>query len=65
MIVRTSDSVYQAYIQQMKKAEEIYNTIRELYGYGTPWKLAYFMAIKDKLLSKEDKDLVKMFYPVR
>ena len=60
---------YRRYIQHMneseKKASEIYRTIRELYGYDTPWKKAYFMAIKDKLLSKEEKDIVKKFYPVK
>lgn len=60
---------YARYIQNMKqqeeKAREIYKTIRELYGWETPWKKSYFMAIKDKLLSKEDKDIVKEFYPVK
>lgn len=56
---------YSQYIRRANKAEEIYRTIRELYGWENPWKTAYFMAIKDKLLSKEEKDLVKEFNPVR
>lgn len=56
---------YARHIRRAKKAEEIYTTIRELYGWKTPWSKAYFMAIKDKLLTKEDKEIVKEFYPVR
>ena len=56
---------YKQHIKRANEAEFIYNTIRELYGYEIPWKQAYFMAIKDKLLYPEEKNLVKEFYPVR
>lgn len=56
---------YAQYIKKANKAEEIRRTIFELYGFGTNWRDAYFMAIKDKLLSKEEKALVKEFYPVK
>jgi hypothetical protein len=55
---------YARHIERAKEAENVYRTIRELYGWGIPWNKSYFMAIKDKLLSKEEKDLVKQFHPV-
>lgn len=48
-----------------KQAEEIYRTIRELYGWEIPWNKSYFMAIKDKMLSADEKNLVKEFYPIK
>lgn len=56
---------YARHLKRADRATETYRTIRELYGWEIPWKTSYFMAIKDKLLSKEDKDIVKAFYPVR
>lgn len=56
---------YARYIRIANEAEFIYKTIRELYGYEIPWKQAYFMAIKEKLLDPEEKKLVKEFYPVK
>ena len=55
---------YARHINRAKEAENVYRTIRELYGWEIPWKKSYFMAIKDKLLTKEEKDLVKQFHPV-
>ena len=55
---------YARYNKRANEAGEVYKTIRELYGWEIPWKKAYFMAIKDKLLSKEEKDLVKQYHPV-
>ena len=55
---------YARHIKRAKEAENVYRTIRELYGWEIPWKKSYFMAIKDKLLTKEEKDLVKQFHPV-
>lgn len=59
-----NELAYARHIQRAKEAESIYKTIKELYEY-IPWKQAYFMAIRDKLLSKEQKELVKEFYPVK
>lgn len=56
---------YARHIKRANEAEFVYESIRELYGYAVPWKQAYFMAIRDKLLSKEQKALVKEFYPVK
>lgn len=55
---------YARYIKRSKESDEIYCTIRELYGWSVPWDKAYFMAIKDKILSKDDKALVKEFHPI-
>lgn len=59
------EAAYTRYIARSKEADEIYRTIRELYGWLTPWDKAYFMAIKDGILSKDDKKLVKEFHPIR
>ena len=59
------DYAYAKYIQKAKRADEIYETIRDLYGWETPWKQAYFMAIKDRMMSQEEKNLVKEFHPVK
>ena len=56
---------YAQHIKRAKEADLIYNAIREIYGREIPWKVAYFNAIKDKLLSKEDKMIVKEVHPVR
>lgn len=56
---------YARHIQRANEAEKLYRTILELYGWEIPWNKAYFMAIKDRLLSKEEKNLVLEFYPVR
>jgi hypothetical protein len=56
---------YARYIQEAKKADEVYKTIRDLYGRDISWPTAYYRAIKDRLLSKEEKDLVKQFHPIR
>ena len=56
---------YARYYQGERKARELYLAIRELYGSEIPWNKSYFMAIKDKLLSKEEKELVKKFYPIK
>lgn len=57
--------VYKRYQNRAKKADELQRTVMELYGFGIPWKQAYFMAIKDRLLSKEEKELVKEFHPIK
>lgn len=56
---------YARHIKRANEAEFIYKSIREIYGFAIPWKQAYFMAIKDKLLYPEEKKLVKEFYPVK
>lgn len=57
--------VYARYMANVKKADALHRTIMELYGYNIPWKQAYFMAIEDKLLSKDDKSLLKEFHPIK
>ena len=57
--------MYLRYQDRAKKADEIQRAVMELYGFGVPWKQSYFMAIKDRLLSKEEKELVKVFHPIR
>lgn len=56
---------YARYHKRANAADELYRTIRELYGWEIPWNKAYYMAIKDKLLSSEEKHLVKEFHPIR
>lgn len=59
------DIAYRRYQANAKKADELQRMILELYGFSTPWKQAYFMAIKDRLLSREEKDLLKEFHPIK
>jgi hypothetical protein len=56
---------YRRYIERANKAEELYKTIREMYGKEIPWKQAYLLAVKDRLLSFAEKNLVKEFYSLR
>lgn len=56
---------YARYYQNERKARELYLAIRDLYGWGYTWAQTYFMAIKDKMLSKEEKELLKQFYPIK
>ena len=60
-----NELAYTQHIKKAEKADTLYRTIRELYGWESPWRETYFRAIKDKLLSKEDKLLVKEFHPVK
>ena len=56
---------YARYYQNEKKAREVYLAIRDLYGWDYTWAQAYFKALKDKLISKEEKELVKTYYPIK
>lgn len=56
---------YRAYISRANEADEIYKQLADIYGFSVPWKQRYFMAVKDKLLTKEQKNLVKEFHPVK
>jgi hypothetical protein len=65
MSMAPRDYAYEKYIQRAERAEGLYNAVRDLYGWDVPWKQAYYKALKDRLLSQEEKNLVKEFYPVR
>lgn len=56
---------YRRYIERANEAEAIYRTIREMYGKEIPWKQAYLLAVKDRLLSFKERNLVKEFHPMR
>ena len=56
---------YRRHIKRANEAEKLYKTIREMYGKEIPWKQAYILAVKDRLLSDEEKNLVKEFYLMR
>lgn len=56
---------YARYYEGERKARELYLAIRDLYGWDYTWSQAYFKAIKDKLLSREEKELVKKYYPIK
>ena len=58
-----NEVAYSQYIQQAKKADELYYAIRELYGEEIPWRQAYIHAVKNRLLTAEDKDLIRRFHP--
>lgn len=55
---------YARHIKRANEADSIYRAIRELYGWEVPWKVAYFMAVKDKLIGRDEKALVKEFHPI-
>lgn len=55
---------YARYIQTAKKADELYDTIRDLYGREIPWKAAYYRALRDRMLTDEEKIIVKRFHPL-
>ena len=56
------ERVYAEHWKRSNKADELYDTIRELYGQDIPLKQAYFKALRDDMLSKEDKALLREFY---
>lgn len=54
---------YRAYCDRGKKALDLYKAVKAMYGSLT-WKDAYFRAIKDGILTKEDRSLLREFYAV-
>ena len=60
-----NEAAWALYCKMAKQADEIYRTIRDLYGWEIPWNKSYFMAIKDKMFTADEKNLVKEFYPIK
>ena len=56
------ERAYAEYQKRSKKADELYDTIRELYGQEVPFKQAYYKALLGHMLSDEDKNLLREFY---
>lgn len=54
---------YALYVKRAKAADELYKTIRDLYGDERPWKQVYMLAIRDKVLSEDEKNLLCEFHP--
>ena len=56
------ERAYAEYWKRSNKADELYGAIRELYGKDIPLKQAYLKALRDGMLSEEDKALLREFY---
>lgn len=55
--------VYRRYCDRRKAADDIFRAIRSMYASLT-WRDAYLRAVKDGFLTKDDKELIREFYPV-
>lgn len=55
---------YRCYCDRGKAADGIFRAVRNIYP-SLPWRDAYLRAVKDGLLTKDDRELVRKFHPVR
>lgn len=54
---------YRRYCDRGKAAYDIFKAVKSMYPF-LPWKDAYLRAVKDGLLTKDDRKLVREFHPV-
>lgn len=55
---------YRRYCDRGKIADNIFRAVRSEYPF-LPWRNAYLRAVKDGLLTKDERELVREFHPVR
>lgn len=55
---------YRRYCDRGKAADDIFRAIKSMYA-SLPWRDAYLRAVKDGLLTKDERELVREFHPVR
>ena len=55
---------YRRYCDRGKAADDIFRAVRSMYP-SLPWRDASLRAVKDGLLTKDDRELVREFHPVR
>lgn len=55
---------YRRYCDRGKAADDIFRAVKCMYS-SLPWRTAYVRAVKDGLLTKDDRELVREFHPVR
>ena len=55
---------YRRYCDRGKAADDIFRAIKSMYA-SLPWRDAYLRTVKDGLLTKDDRELVREFHPVR
>lgn len=54
---------YRRYCDRRKAADGIFWAVRNIYP-SLPWRTAYVRAVKDGLLTKDERELVREFHPV-
>lgn len=57
------DWAYTLYYERERKAREIGQTLRELYGKETPWKAVVLKAYLNKVITREEKNELFYFFP--
>lgn len=55
---------YRCYCDRGKAADDIFRAIKSMYA-SLSWRNAYLRAVKDGLLTKDERELVREFHPVR
>lgn len=55
---------YRRYCDRGKAADDIFRAVKSIYP-SLSWQDAYLRAVKDGLLTKDDRNLVREFHPVR
>lgn len=55
---------YRRYCDRGKAADDIFRAIKSMYA-SLSWQNAYLRAVKDGLLTKDERELVLEFHPVR
>lgn len=54
---------YRRYCDRGKAADDIFRAVKSMYA-SLPWRDAYLRAVKDRVLTKDDRELVREFHPV-
>ena len=59
----TDELAYRRYCDRGKAADDIFRAVKGMYPSLT-WQDAYLRAVKDRLLTKDDRELVREFHSV-
>ena len=59
----TDELAYRRYCDRGKAADDIFRAVKGMYPSLT-WQDAYLRAVKDRLLTKDDRELVSEFHSV-
>lgn len=61
--VKLNESAYRHYCDRGKAAYDIFRAVKSMYA-SLPWREAYLRAVRDGVLTKDERQLVREFHPI-